>query len=234
MRSKRAPDVQDSKPASRPTRVVVGRRWRIGVVDEAPRTVAEEAPVAIVHDGSTTAVLMATPADLEDLATGFTLTEGIVDDLAQITSVEVVEGELGIEARVWLAHDAGALCFVDAEFRLFARPFEIDGVVITWGRALRRYVDLQGRGMGATCTRSPSARAGRLGDEGRIRQEALAGFDKAAGGDEAVIGGAVAACQMLHHRPNRRTEGALEVDKGAILVEQDRTDRPDLPEMRHV
>jgi FdhD protein len=118
VRSKRAPDVHD-KPASGPTRVVVGRRWRTGVADQAERTVAQEAPVAIVHDGSTTAVLMATPADLEDLATGFTLTEGIADDVAQITSVEVVEGELGIEARVWLAHDAGA--------RLTARRRHIAG-----------------------------------------------------------------------------------------------------------
>jgi hypothetical protein len=31
----------------------------------------------------------------------------------------------------------GALCFVDAEFRLFAKPFTIDDVLITWGKALR-------------------------------------------------------------------------------------------------
>jgi hypothetical protein len=30
----------------------------------------------------------------------------------------------------------GALCFVDAEFSLFAKPFTIDGVVVSWGRAL--------------------------------------------------------------------------------------------------
>lgn len=31
----------------------------------------------------------------------------------------------------------GALCFVDAEFRLFAKPFAIDGVLVAWGKALR-------------------------------------------------------------------------------------------------
>lgn len=31
----------------------------------------------------------------------------------------------------------GALCFVDAEFRLFARPFEVSGVLVSWGKALR-------------------------------------------------------------------------------------------------
>jgi hypothetical protein len=30
----------------------------------------------------------------------------------------------------------GALCFVDAEFSLFAKPFTIDDVVVSWGRAL--------------------------------------------------------------------------------------------------
>jgi hypothetical protein len=30
----------------------------------------------------------------------------------------------------------GALCFVDAELRLFAKPFEIDGVLVTWTKAL--------------------------------------------------------------------------------------------------
>lgn len=39
----------------------------------------------------------------------------------------------------------GALCFVDAEFRLFAKPFEIRGVLVTWGKALgERLVDQDG------------------------------------------------------------------------------------------
>lgn len=69
----------------------------------AGRLVAEEAPVALVHDAATTAVMMATPADLEDFALGFSLTEGLVEALDQVTGVEVVETALGFEARVWLA-----------------------------------------------------------------------------------------------------------------------------------
>lgn len=84
-------------------------RWRRdGVEDGAQageRILAEESAVAIVHDASTTAVLMATPRDLDDLAIGFSLTEGIVDDLDQIRATEVVETTLGFEARVWLAPD---------------------------------------------------------------------------------------------------------------------------------
>ena len=67
------------------------------------REIPEETPVALVHDGSTTAVMMATPADLHDLAVGFSLTEGIIAEASEIEGLEVVETELGIEARMWLS-----------------------------------------------------------------------------------------------------------------------------------
>jgi FdhD protein len=67
-----------------------------------------EVPVALVHDASTTAVMMATPADIEDFAVGFSLTEGVIDHAGQVRSLEVVETELGIEARAWLDGAVGA------------------------------------------------------------------------------------------------------------------------------
>jgi FdhD protein len=78
---------------------------RIGPGGAAPdrREVPEETPVALVHDGSTTAVMMATPADLHDLAIGFSLTEGIIAAVSDIEGLEVVETGLGIEARMWLS-----------------------------------------------------------------------------------------------------------------------------------
>jgi FdhD protein len=78
------------------------QRWRGTDVEAGVRDIPEETPVAIVHDATTTAVMMATPADLEDFARGFTLTEGIVADAAEIAAVEVVEAQGGMEARVWL------------------------------------------------------------------------------------------------------------------------------------
>ncbi len=62
----------------------------------------EETAVALVYDASTHAVLMATPADLEDLAIGFSLTEGIAS-AGDIRDVEIVAAADGIECRIWLA-----------------------------------------------------------------------------------------------------------------------------------
>lgn len=69
------------------------------------RQAPEETAVALVYGGTTQAVLMATPADLEDLAYGFSLTEGIADP-GDIAELNVVEQADGIELRLWLTHEA--------------------------------------------------------------------------------------------------------------------------------
>ncbi|MDE3080461.1 MAG: formate dehydrogenase accessory sulfurtransferase FdhD [Paracoccaceae bacterium] len=66
------------------------------------RAVPEETPVAMVYNGSTHAVMMATPDDLEDFAVGFSLTEHVITSPAQIERIEVVAHERGIEAQLWL------------------------------------------------------------------------------------------------------------------------------------
>lgn len=72
------------------------------------RALPEETAIAMVYDGSTHAVMMATPADVEDFALGFSLTEGIVTGLDQIASCDVIAHPKGIEAQMWLAEDRGA------------------------------------------------------------------------------------------------------------------------------
>ncbi|MFN3144755.1 MAG: formate dehydrogenase accessory sulfurtransferase FdhD [Paracoccaceae bacterium] len=84
------------------TRAVPRTVHRAGRRVCAPRTLAEEVPVAIVCNGTTQAVMMATPDALEDFAAGFALTEHIVDDLSGIESIEVVGHDHGIEARLSL------------------------------------------------------------------------------------------------------------------------------------
>ena len=57
--------------------------------------------VAISYNGSTQAVMMATPADLVDFAYGFSLTEGIATP-EEIDSVTPVETPKGIDLQIWL------------------------------------------------------------------------------------------------------------------------------------
>lgn len=78
-------------------------RWPPTSDAGSTREIAEETPIAIVHNGTTMAVMMATPADLEDFAIGFSLTEGAIQSLADVESVEILQQEDGIEARLWLA-----------------------------------------------------------------------------------------------------------------------------------
>ncbi len=66
------------------------------------RNLPEEVPVAVVFDGTTQAVMMASPGDIADFAHGFALSEGFIETLDQIEEFEVVEHEVGIEARFWL------------------------------------------------------------------------------------------------------------------------------------
>lgn len=70
---------------------------------EGDATVAEEVPVSLVYNMRPHVVMMATPADLEDFATGFTLTEGIVGNISQIARVETVRHAQGIELQIDIA-----------------------------------------------------------------------------------------------------------------------------------
>ena len=76
---------------------------RTGGAAETHRALAEEVPVALVYNGATQAVMMASPEALEDFALGFSLTEGIVDAPADIESLEIVAHGPGLEARMWIA-----------------------------------------------------------------------------------------------------------------------------------
>lgn len=70
------------------------------------RTLPEEVPVALVYDGTTHAVMLASPSDLEDFAVGFSLTERRIASPADIADLEIVAQPSGIEARLWLVRDA--------------------------------------------------------------------------------------------------------------------------------
>lgn len=77
--------------------------YRAGRWETGQRAVPAEVPVAIVYNGTTQAVMMATPAALEDFGAGISLTEGIISDLSEILETEIIPVEQGIELRMWLA-----------------------------------------------------------------------------------------------------------------------------------
>lgn len=72
------------------------------------RALAAEVPVALVFNGSTQAVMMATPDDLPAFGAGFALSEGIIGAASDIERSEVVTHPQGIEVQMWIADDRAA------------------------------------------------------------------------------------------------------------------------------
>jgi FdhD protein len=89
-------------PNRTPTRRMRGQALRFdgGAGAAGPVEVAEEVPVNLVYATLPHAVMMATPADLEDFAYGFSLTEGVVAAAAEIRGVAVREVARGIVLEV--------------------------------------------------------------------------------------------------------------------------------------
>ncbi|EPN9527321.1 formate dehydrogenase accessory sulfurtransferase FdhD [Cronobacter malonaticus] len=68
-----------------------------------PDWLAEEVPVALVYNGISHVVMMASPKDLEIFALGFSLSEGIVESSHEIYGMDIIHGCNGIEIQVELS-----------------------------------------------------------------------------------------------------------------------------------
>jgi len=75
---------------------------------EGERSIPAELPIALTYDRATYAVMMASPADLEDFALGFSLSEQIIQTPAEIAELDVVEMPRGYELRMALKHSRAA------------------------------------------------------------------------------------------------------------------------------
>lgn len=64
---------------------------------------AEEVPIALVYNGISHVVMMATPKDLEAFALGFSLSEGIIHSPQEIYAIDATRGCNGIEINIELS-----------------------------------------------------------------------------------------------------------------------------------
>lgn len=80
-------------------------RWSHGVSVGATDQVAQELPVALVYHDVPHVVMLATPADLEDYAVGFTLSEALVAHADEIRGVEVTYGAASADVHITVAWD---------------------------------------------------------------------------------------------------------------------------------
>ena len=80
-------------PSSRPEHVAAQvTRVRAGAIAPGAEgdNLAEETPVALEFNGISHATMLATPADLEDFAVGFSLSEGIIDSVTDVRGIDVL------------------------------------------------------------------------------------------------------------------------------------------------
>jgi len=82
--------------------------WHDGAIDDGSELLAEEAPVALVYNGISHAVMLASPQDLEDFAVGFSLSERIVRAASDVREVEIEAGPHGIALAIDIAPGAMA------------------------------------------------------------------------------------------------------------------------------
>ena len=88
------------------TRLVT--RYRRGEIVQASDSLVVECPVALVFNGISHAVMMATPIDLEVFALGFALSEGIVERASDVFDVEVFSTADSVEVQLTISQQAFA------------------------------------------------------------------------------------------------------------------------------
>jgi FdhD protein len=81
------------------------QRCRDGAVSEGQDWLAVELPIGLEYNGISHAVMLASPADLEDFALGFSLSEGIIANRSELYSCDVEQRDEGMLVRVEIASE---------------------------------------------------------------------------------------------------------------------------------
>ncbi|NDL64681.1 formate dehydrogenase accessory sulfurtransferase FdhD [Acerihabitans arboris] len=95
--------IQDTDPTALAGISRLGVRQRGRLALEQPDWLAEEVPVALVYNGISHVVMMASPKELEQFALGFSLSEGIISSPGEIYGMDVVAACNGMEVHIELS-----------------------------------------------------------------------------------------------------------------------------------
>ncbi|MGM3175158.1 formate dehydrogenase accessory sulfurtransferase FdhD [Dickeya lacustris] len=97
-------DIQDAADVQSPVGASQRIVWHQGTLSRSqPDWLAEEVPVALVYNGISHVVMMASPKDLEAFALGFSLSEGIIQSPQDIYGIDVTSACNGIEVQIELS-----------------------------------------------------------------------------------------------------------------------------------
>jgi FdhD protein len=97
-----SPAASTFPPASEEVRI---RRWKNGADEIGTDKVAVEVPVALSYNGVSHTVMLASPADLDDFALGFSLTEGIIETPRELRDLEIELSEKGVVVQMTIASE---------------------------------------------------------------------------------------------------------------------------------
>ncbi len=133
------------------------RRWVDGTEAESEERIAEEVPVVLAYNGLAHVVMMTTPADLEDFALGFSLTEELIRSPAELLEIQVVRYGQGIEVQMRVSREREAeiaersrrlsgrtgcgICGSDSIASVLRQPHEVPAGPVIEVAAIHRAMD---------------------------------------------------------------------------------------------
>jgi len=98
-------NVNEEISSEETTAIYPVQKWQEDGITQLNDCVAEEVPVAMIYNGISHAVMLATPDDLADFALGFSLAEGILASPQELYDVTEVPQEKGIELHLEIASE---------------------------------------------------------------------------------------------------------------------------------
>lgn len=195
-------------------------RWRGGQAARVDDFVAEEMPVAMLYNGVSFAVMMATPNDLDDFALGFSLSEGLVSTSAQLLDVEKQTLLEGLQLNMQVSPEAHGAHLSNEQERLLPGR---SGCGICGTRELEQAIR-QSAPVGAGCSMTRGALENALGQLHALQpMNAATGAVHAAAwadteGDIVVVREDVGRHNALDKLIGAMHRKALDPQRGVALV----------------